>query len=907
MRCRVAPRILSVPSHIHSGRYRNAQSDSRLCTPRAEKFGNISTTGGRGLVLDEKVNDAVSTSGQNALNIPIDGEYPCEDEFGEHAAAFLRGNYTPVVAECTANYDLETEAGKDRLQLLGEIPTDFPTGSFSYVGPNPKFSREHYKKWGEGPGQRPSGLGDSWHHWFEGDGMLYVVDFKGKSLTYRNRFIRTESWKLESMLQRRVFKPLMNAAGSTFMYNAVCNFLQTGSFLKDSANTAIFFYAGKLLALQDTQPPWEIDIRSLRTVGKCTFDGTLPKSLPFTAHPKAAPDTGDLIFFGFNPVAPPHCTIGAISPSGSVKSLKPLWNHIVGSVFMHDFTVTKSFTVLFEGSMDIEPSRQFFGQNPLQYNHERNARFGLIPRSNIDSSHGEPMWIECESPQTVFHFVNAWEEMDENNDLVVVVIGVREDGFFHNALQANGARKWTKKAVQAGDTVPRLHEWRIKPSVREVKQKFLFEDIIEIPRINDSYTGKKNRYAYAGIIHTPALTEHAQLKFSGVIKFDLESGDRELYEHGELSYGMEAQFVPRAEASSEDDGWLIMYVHDETKCEKSILGTSYCVILDAKNISKGPLVKIRLPDRVPYGAHATWIPDGLRSNEVQDIISTRILPERYTFQADQVNDLLRAVKLGIFRGASGLFMKNWCVRLGKDVPGNYSFLRGLGFMLIENGSVGVVREKEANKELQTSEPSTPTLTLYDIENNGECKVVREALSILDLSCTIKPCPYGAVTHRKEIENLLGRKNVALPLLLDSRAQVKLSGADAILHYLFSVYADGSTIPAHLNQTAAQVALALSGTNNASYYAAPTKVPSKPLELWAYEASPFCAIVREKLCEMELPYVLRPCARGSTRRDQLQHRTRAVFQVPYLEDPNTASSFFESAEIVKYLQTEYTTE
>ena len=139
----------------------------------------MSTIGGRGLVLDEKVNDAASTSAQNPSNIPIDGGYLCEDEFGEHAAAFLRGKYTPVIAECTANYDLETETGKDRLQLLGEIPTDFPTGSFSYVGPNPKFSREHYKRWGEGPGQRPSGLGDSWHHWFEGDGMLYVVDFKG--------------------------------------------------------------------------------------------------------------------------------------------------------------------------------------------------------------------------------------------------------------------------------------------------------------------------------------------------------------------------------------------------------------------------------------------------------------------------------------------------------------------------------------------------------------------------------------------------------------------------------------------------------------------------------------------------------------------------------------------------------
>ena len=73
---------------------------------------------------------------------------------------------------------------------------------------------------------------------------------------------------------------------------------------------------------------------------------------------------------------------------------------------------------------------------------------------------------------------------------------------------------------------------------------------------------------------------------------------------------------------------------------------------------------------------------------------------------------------------------------------------------------------------------------------------------------------------------------------------------------------------------------------------------------AYEASPFCTLVRKKLCQLELPYVLHPCARGSVRRDALQRRTPFEFQVPYLEDPNTEVSLFESDDIVQYLEEQY---
>lgn len=89
----------------------------------------------------------------------------------------------------------------------------------------------------------------------------------------------------------------------------------------------------------------------------------------------------------------------------------------------------------------------------------------------------------------------------------------------------------------------------------------------------------------------------------------------------------------------------------------------------------------------------------------------------------------------------------------------------------------------------------------------------------------------------------------------------------------------------------------------AFYARPSVPVAKPLQLWAYEASPFCALVRETLSALEIPYVSQPCARGSTRRTTLQRRA-GTFQVPYLEDPNTGVAMFESAEIIEYLRASY---
>ncbi|GMP49924.1 hypothetical protein CsSME_00016737 [Camellia sinensis var. sinensis] len=110
---------------------------------------------------------------------------------------------------------------------------------------------------------------------------------------------------------------------------------------------------------------------------------------------------------------------------------------------------------------------------------------------------------------------------------------------------------------------------------------------------------------------------------------------------------------------------------------------------------------------------------------------------------------------------------------------------------------------------------------------------------------------------------------------------------------------------------------------------PSKLPSKPLELWAYEPSPYCKIVREVLVELQLPHLLHrrvywnvshiawSCpifVLVAAQNDRCYMRKldisrsvivqRSTFQAPSLEDPNAGVQMFESAEIIDYLRATY---
>jgi glutathione S-transferase len=214
--------------------------------------------------------------------------------------------------------------------------------------------------------------------------------------------------------------------------------------------------------------------------------------------------------------------------------------------------------------------------------------------------------------------------------------------------------------------------------------------------------------------------------------------------------------------------------------------------------------------------------------------------------------------------------------------------------------------------------------LYEFEACPYCRIVREALTELDLDATIYPCPKGGERFRPRVVERGGKAQ--FPYLVDPNTGRALYESKDIVEYLYETY--GKRRPPFYWQwmELQQLGSSLAGAPRlgAGLRAAPSKAPEKPLQLYSFEASPFARPVRERLCELEIPYVLRSCGRRTAadwvppqarralypdyepstvnRRALLERAGRVT--IPYLMDPNTGVQMGESAEILDYLETTY---
>jgi glutathione S-transferase len=215
------------------------------------------------------------------------------------------------------------------------------------------------------------------------------------------------------------------------------------------------------------------------------------------------------------------------------------------------------------------------------------------------------------------------------------------------------------------------------------------------------------------------------------------------------------------------------------------------------------------------------------------------------------------------------------------------------------------------------------LQLYEFEACPYCRLVREALTELDLDALILPTPHGGRRFRPKVAELGGKQQ--FPYLVDPNTGRALYESDEIIAYLYAEYGRRPA-PARLlrpfdvaSSTLASLPRLAAGAR------ARASVPARrPLELFSFESSPYSRRVRELLCELELRYVLRnagkalwqdlgpPSLRASLFPDlPVQGRNRQALlrragrvQVPYLVDPNTGVEMFESTAIREYLIATY---
>jgi glutathione S-transferase len=211
------------------------------------------------------------------------------------------------------------------------------------------------------------------------------------------------------------------------------------------------------------------------------------------------------------------------------------------------------------------------------------------------------------------------------------------------------------------------------------------------------------------------------------------------------------------------------------------------------------------------------------------------------------------------------------------------------------------------------------LELYEFEACPFCRLVREALTELDLDAMIYPTPHGGKRFRPKVAKLGGKQQ--FPFLVDPNSGESLYESADIIDYLYRLYGRRPA-PTRLLRPLDVTSSVLAGVPRlrAGSQARPSKAPKRPLELFSFESSPYSRRVRELLSELELPYLLRstgkarwqdlgpPMLRATLfpdlpvagrNRTELLARAGKV-QVPYLVDSNTGNAMFESAAIRAYL-------
>ncbi|MGH8028383.1 MAG: glutathione S-transferase N-terminal domain-containing protein, partial [Arenimonas sp.] len=138
------------------------------------------------------------------------------------------------------------------------------------------------------------------------------------------------------------------------------------------------------------------------------------------------------------------------------------------------------------------------------------------------------------------------------------------------------------------------------------------------------------------------------------------------------------------------------------------------------------------------------------------------------------------------------------------------------------------------------------LELYEYEDCPYCRLVREALTELDLDAQIYPCPKGGKRFRPRVKEMGGK--FQFPFLVDPNTGQQMYESADIVAYLRKTYADYAPTPGFLDRRikVATSTLATIVRGPHGLRSRPSKAPAQPLELFSFEGSPYSRLVREAL-------------------------------------------------------------
>ncbi|MCS7225539.1 MAG: carotenoid oxygenase family protein [Gloeomargarita sp. SKYB31] len=426
-----------------------------------------------------------------------------------------------------------------------------------------------------GPGRLDRG-GQRYHHPFDGDGMVNQVCFREGRAFYRNRYVKTPEYLAEERANQILYRGVFGTQKPGGWWH---NFGDMR--LKNIANTNVVYWGNKLLALWEAAHPYRLDPRTLETLGLDNLGGLIPAGHGFSAHPRLDPQ-GLLVNFGVKAGLNSEIRLYEFDDQWGV--VRQHQYTINGFAFLHDFILTENYYVFFQNPVQFFPLPYLLGWTGaaqcLHFDREQPTRILVIPRS------GGAVRVFLTEPCFVFHHANGYEQGDE------LVLDSICYSHFPTIDQQTDYRFVDFASLPAGQ----LKRFRVNLTTHRVRTDMLLPRCCEFPQVHPQRVGRSYRWVYLGVAADPV----ANAPLQGIMALDVTTGRQSVWLAGPRGFVSEPVFVPRS--AGENDGWLLAFVYNAARQCTDI------VILDAMDVSAGPVATLHLRHHVPYGLHGSFTP-----------------------------------------------------------------------------------------------------------------------------------------------------------------------------------------------------------------------------------------------------------------------------------------------------------
>ncbi|KAJ8266256.1 hypothetical protein GJAV_G00128340 [Gymnothorax javanicus] len=485
-----------------------------------------------------------------------------------------------------------------------------------------------------GPGKFEFG-NQSYNHWFDGMALLHQFKIEGGQVSYRSRFLRSDSYKANAERNR-----IMVSEFGTLAFPDPCKsffqrFMSYFAMPKPTDNASVNFvkYKGDYYVSTETNFMHRVDPETLESKEKVDWSKFIAVNAA-TAHPHYDPD-GTAYNMGnsytmkgaaYNIIRVPP---GKAGPSETLEGAKVLCS--IPSVdrgrpsYYHSFAMSQNYVVFIEQPLKMDlftiVTSKLRGKalnEGIYWDPSLDTVFHLINKRT-----GKPVSVTYRAKALAnFHQINA---VEQDGFLLLDLCASDDGGAISNYLIQN-MRKSGEALDQLFESLPRAFPRRFVLPLTVDDSAPNGQNLNTIPSSMATAVkvAKNEVYCTHEDLHSEDLHDYGGLEFpqiyyakfntrpyryfygcgfkhlvgDSLLKMDLQGKKLKVWRQPGF-FPSEPVFVPSPDATEEDDGVILSVV-----LTPSQENSTFLLVLDAKTFVE--LGRAEVPVNIPYGFHGVF-------------------------------------------------------------------------------------------------------------------------------------------------------------------------------------------------------------------------------------------------------------------------------------------------------------